>query len=117
MTKKTPKKAPKITGPIADRHAVSAALKLAQTTPPAAFAKPMYRLVLDNNETSLGFPVIDVLQVMPSTIPLDERNRFPFPFLVCLALGHDGQWISFDVSDSDTHVDLGENYAVLGGER
>jgi hypothetical protein len=82
--------------------------------PPAMFSKPLFRLKLVRpDRTQLGYPLIDVIAILPPRSLKEQGSKFPFPYYVCLALGSGGTWSDTQITDGDGHCDLGENYEVV----
>ena len=86
----------------------------ARAFPPAMFAKPMFRLrLVEPTNTQLGYPLIDVIALLPPRSLKEQGSKHAFPYYVCLALGSGGTWNEMQISDGDTHCDIGEAYEVV----
>jgi hypothetical protein len=65
------------------------------------------------DESQLGYPLIDVIAVLPPRKQSEQGGLFPFPYYVCLALCSSGTWTETHITDGEGHCDLGECYEVV----
>jgi hypothetical protein len=83
--------------------------------PSAHGVRPLFRLQLVGSESTLGFPLLDVIAIIPGERERDSQHTFPT--YICLGLSTSNEWTPVEVHGFEGSEDIDANYKVVDSRR